>query len=83
MHKKHPLISKMVRRLSYVLISLGAFYVLSAGPVIAICRQLVKNPFTIPQGLSTIELIYAPLFSIPWITPLIELYVNLWERILG
>lgn len=83
MRKNHPLISKMARRLSYMLISLGVFYVLSAGPVIAICRQLVKNPWTIPAGLNTIERIYAPLFSVPWMTPLIEGYVNLWERILS
>ncbi|MCA9017466.1 MAG: hypothetical protein KDA77_19240 [Planctomycetaceae bacterium] len=83
MLKNKPLISKMVRRLSYLLISLGVFYVLSAGPVVAICRQLVKNPWTIPQGLNTIEQIYSPLFAIPGITPLIELYINLWEKILG
>ncbi|QDT42868.1 hypothetical protein Pan241w_29630 [Gimesia alba] len=83
MLKNNPLVSKILRRTSYFLISLGVLYLLSVGPVVAICRQLVKNPWTIPPGLSTIERFYSPLFAVPWITPLIELYINLWEKILG
>ncbi|WP_339727990.1 hypothetical protein [uncultured Gimesia sp.] len=83
MFKNKPLISKNVRRLSYILISLGLFYLLSVGPVIAICRQFAASPMAGSSGLDTIARFYSPLFAVPGITPLIEFYINVWENILG
>ena len=75
--KNKPFISKIVRRMSFFPINLGVLYLLSVGPVVAICRQLVKNPWTIPPGLSTIKQIDWTLFAVPWMTPLIGFDIDL------
>lgn len=77
----HELTRKMMRRCGYSICILLTLYLLSAGPIIAVCRQFAASPVGPSPAMVYIGMFYTPLFSIPVLSPLIEFYIGLWEKI--
>lgn len=78
----HELTRKIIRRCGYSIAILLTLYLLSVGPVIAVCRQFAASPVGPTPGMYYIGLFYTPLFSIPVLAPLTEFYINLWVKII-
>ncbi|WP_417388301.1 hypothetical protein [Gimesia sp.] len=79
---RNELIRKTALRLGYILSILLVLYLLSAGPIIAICRQFAASPVGPSPVMVYVELFYTPLFSVPVLVPVVEFYIGLWQKII-
>jgi len=79
---RNELIRKTALRLGYILSILLVLYLLSAGPIIAICRQFAASPVGPSPAMYYIGMFYTPLFEVPMLVPIVEFYIGLWEKII-
>ncbi|QDT79497.1 hypothetical protein Mal35_29610 [Gimesia maris] len=79
---RNELIRKTALRLGYILSILLVLYLLSVGPIIAICRQFAASPLGPSPAMYYIGLFYTPLFEVPMLVPIVEFYIGLWEKII-
>ena len=75
---RNELIRKTALRLGYILSILLVLYLLSAGPIIAICRQFAASPVGPSPAMYYIGMFYTPLFEVPMLVPILQFYIGLW-----
>jgi|TARA_R110001592_G_scaffold22122_3_gene88461 hypothetical protein len=78
----HELTRKIFRRCGYSIAILLTLYLLSVGPIIAICRQFAASPVGPSPAMYYIGMFYTPLFEVPTLVPIVEFYIGLWEKII-